>query len=248
MSELFDLTNEQQEAIDDEMKSVVSYSPERGVQFTKTYDQKALASFTSEVLNAEPDPATILVNKFAGNARFIPIGVIESELDSIFPFWETTRFKWEVIANELVGSLELVLTHPITRTKMIRTGVGAVMIQTRANEAPTVENKIPNTLTKDAGHLKAECIKNAAKSLGKRFGRDLNRSTVKGYDFDVLDDVSTTDEIIQIQGIVEGCETIDQLMEAHESLDERQSRNKMILNEFSKRRREIEASQSVVIQ
>jgi hypothetical protein len=45
-----------------------------------------------------------------------------------------------------------------------------------------VDAKITNTLVKDYPHLKAECIKNAAKSFGKWFGRDLNRNDVDHYE------------------------------------------------------------------
>jgi hypothetical protein len=68
-----------------------------------------------------------------------------------------------------------------------RTGMAAVQIQMRSiksggdGDITNVQNKIVNTLVKDFPHLKAECIKNAARSLGKAFGRDLNRKEFDTY-------------------------------------------------------------------
>ena len=43
------------------------------------------------------------------------------------------------------------------------------------------ENKKPNALDMAFPKLKAECLKNAAQSLGKIFGRDMNRKIVDEY-------------------------------------------------------------------
>ena len=57
-----------------------------------------------------------------------------------------------------------------------RTGVASVLIQQKKGSAITdIGAKHKNTLVKDFPHLEAECLKNAAKKLGKAFGRDLNR-------------------------------------------------------------------------
>jgi hypothetical protein len=59
---------------------------------------------------------------------------------------------------------------------LTRTGSASAMIQQKqGSDIQDIGAKIKNTLVKDFPHLKAECIKNAAKSLGDRFGRDLNR-------------------------------------------------------------------------
>ena len=44
-----------------------------------------------------------------------------------------------------------------------------------------VSKKIKNALEMDYPHLLADCIKSAAKSLGKAFGRDLNREFEDTY-------------------------------------------------------------------
>ena len=63
-----------------------------------------------------------------------------------------------------------------------RVGAGAVMIQQKADSDITdIGAKIKNTMTKDYPHLKAECFRNACLSLGKSFGRDLNREFQDQY-------------------------------------------------------------------
>lgn len=147
---------------------------------TKIGLQKLVALFNAEPKNGidkTPD----------GKARTINISHVEMTLDEMFfGLWETENFKWSVISNEVVGSIDLVVVHPITGIKLKRTGAASIIIQ--MNKAPEnlsaqeksqwalgVNNKKANALDLGFPKLKAECLKNAAQSLGKLFGRDLNR-------------------------------------------------------------------------
>lgn len=135
-----------------------------------------LNEFT-EALSSKPSETEIKINKQANNSSYIPIEVTESKLDYYFNgLWKTTDFKWQVIANELAGSIQLHIFHPVAGVWLERSGGAGVMIQFKKDsEISDINNKIKNTLVKDVGHLKTECIKNAAKSLGRQFGRNLNR-------------------------------------------------------------------------
>lgn len=112
-----------------------------------------------------------------GKASTILISHIEMLLDEyFFGLWETENFKWAVIANEIVGSIDLCFYHPVTGIRMKRTGAASVQIMVDKGTNPLeVTNKKPNALDMGFPKLKAECLKNAANSLGKMFGRDLNR-------------------------------------------------------------------------
>ena len=141
-------------------------------------------------LNAEPDPREFDATP-DGQARYLPISFIEMTLDELFlGQWSTENFKWSAITNEVQASLELVLTHPVTGKEIRRTGAGSIVItvdslskdqkdkmskQDRNLWALNPENKKPNALDLGFPKLKQECIKNAAQSLGKIFGRDINR-------------------------------------------------------------------------
>ena len=96
-------------------------------------------------------------------------------------------FKAEVIGNELVGSLELSYFHPTFHTWITRIGSAGTMIQYKSvknggsGDITEIRDKIINTLVKDYPHLKAECFRNACLSIGKSFGRDLNREYTDTY-------------------------------------------------------------------
>lgn len=127
-------------------------------------------------LSLKPKAKEIKINEQARGAKYIPIGVVEGKLDDIYGgLWQTKNFRYQVVVNEIIGSIEL---HVFIEDKgwLVREGCGSVPIQMSKGSGVTqVEQKIKNTLVKDFPHLKSECIKNAAKGLGITFGRDLNR-------------------------------------------------------------------------
>ena len=117
------------------------------------------------------------------------ISHVEMTLDELFfGLWSTENFKWSVIANEVVGSLDLVVTHPVTGRDLRRVGAACVQItvdkvpdeiykdpKLRNEWALNPSNKKSNALDLTFPKLRAECLKNAAACYGKAFGRDLNR-------------------------------------------------------------------------
>lgn len=139
-------------------------------------------------LNSSPKPESI-GETADGRAKTVAISHIEMTLDEyFFGLWETENFKWAVITNEVVGSIDLVVLHPVTGQKIRRSGAGAIQIMVDAAPADVKNNKQAknewalnpmnkksNALDMGFPKLKTECIKNAAQSLGKLFGRDLNR-------------------------------------------------------------------------
>jgi hypothetical protein len=130
-----------------------------------------------------------------GKAGTILISHIQMLLDEyFFGLWSEKNFKWQQIGNEIVGSLELEVIHPVWGKEIVRTGAGAItiMVDSAPDEvkadpkaknlwALDMQNKKPNALDMGFPKLKAECMKNAANSFGKLFGRDLNRKKVDNY-------------------------------------------------------------------
>lgn len=139
----------------------------------------SIEAFT-KALNQPPPKNEILINKLANNSKYLPISFVQMKLDEMFfGLWETVNFEYQVVANEIVGRLELRVFHPVAKIWITRTGAAATMIQQQKGAAITdIGAKHKNTLVKDFPHLEAECLKNAAKKLGKMFGRDLNREHV----------------------------------------------------------------------
>lgn len=145
-------------------------------------------------LNAEPTPESIGKTP-DGKAKTIAISHTEMTLDEFFfGLWDTEHFRWERIANEIVGAIDLVVVHPVTGRVIRRTGAASIQIMTDAvpdelkNDRKAknrwqldMENKKSNSLDMGFPKLKSECLKNAAQSFGKRFGRDLNREIKDNY-------------------------------------------------------------------
>lgn len=128
-------------------------------------------------LNKEPEVSE-LDSTPDGKAKTLPISFIEMTLDEIFlGQWETSEPVYQQIFNEVVCTLVLTVWHPITDRAIRRTGFASVVITQDKDAAMADFNttKKKNALDLAFPKLKAECVKNAAQSLGKVFGRDLNR-------------------------------------------------------------------------
>jgi len=163
-------------ALDDQYKDMMSLSVD---------DLKDLQIYTKH-LNKSPDKTKIMKLDVGGGRQilYLPISHIEMLLDQyFFGLWETFNFKWQLIANEVVASIQLKVYHPKLHIWLTRTGTGSVPIQQTSGSkiADILHEKIKNTLVKDFPHLEAECIKSAAHKLGKVFGRDLNRKEEDFY-------------------------------------------------------------------
>jgi hypothetical protein len=152
---------------------------------------EALQKF-QQMLNASPDQVGIESTP-DGKARTLVISHVETTLDEMFfGHWRTENFKWERMANEVVGSIDLIVIHPISGYEIRRSGAASIVIMVdkapqniqgteRNRWALNAENKKSNALDLAFPKLKTECIKNAAISLGKLFGRDLNRNNIDIY-------------------------------------------------------------------
>lgn len=135
-----------------------------------------LQDFTAR-LNREPNP-----NEFDktpdGKAQTLPISFVEMTLDELFlGQWEISDVQTQQIFNEVVGTGILTVWHPITGRPLKRAGFAAVVI-TQDKDATIADfnmTKKKNALDLSFPKLKAEITKNAAQTLGKIFGRDINR-------------------------------------------------------------------------
>ena len=166
---------------EDKVQVIDKESPLAMVTIDKDILQN-MQSFQKKYLQPEPKESEIRKNKFANNSKYLPISFMEMTLDEIFfGLWQTKNFNSKVVANEIIGELELWYFHPVAKTWLCRIGAGAVQIQMVSKEKggsgdiTNIRDKIVNTLSKDYPHLKAECFRNACLSIGKSFGRDLNR-------------------------------------------------------------------------
>jgi hypothetical protein len=139
----------------------------------KDHEENPLVKVQRVIERCNEDPNEDFVIAHEDGFVFLPISHIEMMLDEIFyGHWSVRGFIYEAVQNELLGSLEVEVIHPVTAAPIVRAGAGAVTIM-----KGTVTN-----LSLDLPRLKVECIKNAVQSLGKCFGRDLNREILDSYE------------------------------------------------------------------
>ena len=194
-----------------------------------------LIGFNNEV-EKELDPKEV---RDLNGIKYLPIQRVEDKLRYYFGLFQTRNFTFQPIINEICGSLELGVYHPVLKEWIWLVGTGAIQIQLRSEKnekgerVPTdlsdpniLGKKILNTLQKDLPHMKAECIKNAAKGLGRQFGSGLNRKLEDGED---VANVMTMDEIDQVLSAVT---RIEDLNEAYRQLTDIQKKDKRIQKLF----------------
>jgi hypothetical protein len=149
-----------------------------------------IEKFTINNLNAAP----IRIEKAPDGSDEIPISYIESMLDSIYMrLWGTENVSFSVVANEICCDLTLWVIDPQHKIKITRCGTASLAImmdkvpdglngKDRNIWALSMENKKPFALKLQRPAVKQLAIKNAAKSLGISFGRNLNRKHVDAPD------------------------------------------------------------------
>lgn len=176
-----------------------------------------LETFT-KALNKKP--AVVKTNKFQNNAQYVPISHIQTMLDQMFfGLWQTRNFQYKVIGNEICGSVELHVFHPVTKSWMVRTGAAATQIrQNKGASISDIDAKIKNALEMDVPHLLADCVKSAAKTLGAAFGRDLNRDFSDNYKMLVSKHVqSNVYDISEVRQKIKEIDNMVDLLEYWES-------------------------------
>lgn len=168
------------------------------------------ASFDDLRAKLNSPPEKVKINKFAQNSLYIPVSYVEAELDNQFGAmnWQVENLTFSQIGGEVkedksfayfICSLSLRILHPVTGYWVTRDGVASG--QTTGKQ-----------ISSFAGKLKAEALKNAAKSLGVKFGRELNRDEVyedrvSAYDLkeiqrtvlDKMENLETIDDVLAYQ-------------------------------------------------
>lgn len=135
-----------------------------------------LQEFTKR-LNAEPNPAEFEKTP-DGKAQTLPISFVDMTLDELYlGQWEMSDAHVTQIFNEIAGTAVLTVWHPITNRPIRRIGWASVVITQDAESKLADFNmtKKKNALDLTFPKLGAEIRKSAAQTLGKIFGRDINR-------------------------------------------------------------------------
>jgi hypothetical protein len=102
---------------------------------------------------------------------YLPIEKVEYYLTKYFGVWNAHIIKYEQLSNIYTVQIRLILRNPYTGEMIEKDGVGAADIAINKNGRPLL-----GAASMALPLAKSEAIKNAAKSLGKLFGRDINRA------------------------------------------------------------------------
>jgi hypothetical protein len=133
------------------------------------------------ILSEKPDQRIVKQNKYAGNSNYIPIGIIQSLLDKFFLDWDWAINDVQLILNSVMVRGTLTLKTAAGSIRKID-GIASSEIQLKKGEnilsADTLNSK---ALERDVPKAESEAFKNAAKKIGRKFGRDLNRKESYGH-------------------------------------------------------------------
>jgi len=137
------------------------------------------------LMNQAPEPKWILENKFAGNSKYIPIGILETLLQRIFKEFKVEVMREGQLFNSVYVTIRLHYLNPVSGEWSYHDGVGSAQIQTKAGASPADLASINNNAVMMALPMaKSYAIKDACDHFGKLFGRDLNRKEVMGFGVD----------------------------------------------------------------
>ncbi len=156
------------------------------VKVEDLYADKGLATKQNKLnilVNHDPKEGWIRTNKFAGNSRYIPIGIIEYLLTSIFQKWKVEVKETQQLANSVVVCVRLHYKNPIDNEWDWQDGIGAAPLQTAKGAGAIDWNKINTSAVQIAAPAaESYAIKDAAEKIGKLFGKDLNRKDEMNYE------------------------------------------------------------------
>jgi hypothetical protein len=138
----------------------------------------ALQAF-QRLLDAPVYEHDLKLNKVTGK-KYMPIEIVEKKLDAIYSgLWQVVNVNYNQMLNSVTCSVELQVFHPVLRVWVTRAGLAAWPIQLKKGEkeiTPWTINTMALQMNLPAA--RALAIHNAAKGLGRTFGRDFGRDDV----------------------------------------------------------------------
>ena len=183
------------------------------------------------LMNQKPSPNWIRENKFAGNSKYIPIGIIETLLQKIFKKYRVEILREGTAFNSVYVVIRLHYIDLITNEWQYYDGIGAVQLQTKQGSSPAqLENINNNAVMMAFPMAKSYAIKDAAEHIGSLFGRDLNRKDVLEFTQDrniSIDLINSKKEYERIVIHINNCKNSndlrnsisDELLEKYDLLD-----------------------------
>lgn len=107
---------------------------------------------------------------------YLPIGVVESLLNAIFPINKIEVLSFGQLAQSVTCHVRVHYLHPVSGDWLYHDGLGAVDIQTaKGTSAADLGAINSGAIQKGLPAAKAYAVKNACQNFGRLFGRDVAR-------------------------------------------------------------------------
>lgn len=165
------------------------------------------------LVNQQPKKEWVKENKFAGNSKYIPIGIVETMLQRIFKKYRIEILREGTAFNGVYVVVRVHYLNLMNSEWDWHDGVGAVQLQTKAGASPAqLENINNNALMMAFPMAKSYAIKDAVEHIGKLFGRDLNRKDVLEYTTSIsINETADNKEKNRIENHIKNSKTIQEL-------------------------------------
>ncbi len=200
---------------------------------TAIMDLREYPSLQVFAASLQAEPKMVAQEPMKKNSLHVPISEVQASLDEMFGagMWSTENLKVMPFAasTEKAGqfyvsvSLTLAYHHPVSHIRVTREGVASGF----------VEHK---TFPTQIQALSAAALKNAAKSIGNLFGRDLNRkdelTSTRSASEDAMED-------LDLHSQLEMCQSQADVLDLQRSLPKEVSRNREIYAAINKRYKEL---------
>lgn len=135
-----------------------------------------LTKLTYKALLAQKPPRAVVKHQKYGDFDYIPITVVERLLDGLFEGWSVEIIREGSLANGFYVVVKLRAVLAGGEFTLVSDGIGFAELQTLKGAAPTDFTKLmPGAGVLAVPRARAEAVKNAAKSFGNLFGRNLTR-------------------------------------------------------------------------
>lgn len=135
-----------------------------------------------KILNAEPKKEWIKQHPFVSNYKYIPVERQEFLMTMIFGRWRIEVLDTKIIANSVAVTVRVHYMHPVYKEWDYIDGVGAMPIQVDKGSGATDFQKMKTSaIQMSLPSAKTYAFKDAVETLGKIFGKDLNRKELISY-------------------------------------------------------------------
>lgn len=167
--EMEEVTKEDLQLVDKEIQKAEE-------KVVSAYDTQAVEKVYRAILNTNPPKQIVKYHQY-GKFEYIPITLVERLLDGLFEWWQPEIIREGHVINGFYVVVRLRAKIPKSDKILVADGIGFAEFQTAKGATPMDYTKLmPGAGVLTVPKAKAEAIKNAAKSLGNLFGRNLARN------------------------------------------------------------------------